>query len=112
MAPETLTGGMYSQLADLYSFGIVMWKIAAQKEPWPDVHVQIPLIVELSKRLNAGILPPVSDEYEWPREYVKVMRWCWSDAAARPAHVRPGVAGPWPGARYNCVRMFDLYGVS
>ena len=37
MAPEVLAAQSYNTSADVYSYGIVMWEVAAQTYPWNEV---------------------------------------------------------------------------
>jgi LRR receptor-like serine/threonine-protein kinase FLS2 len=82
MAPEILAGHRYGQSADVYSYAIVMWEIAAQAEPWADVDGSF-LACKLLDKIDAGERPPVSPE--WPGDYVTLMQRCW----AREPTLRP-----------------------
>ena len=75
-------GERYGPSADVYSFGIVMWEIAAQAQPWR--HVQGSFVMDqLLQRLRAGERPAV--DASWPEPFVAAMRQCWDGApAARP----------------------------
>lgn len=33
-APEVLCGGQYNHLADVYSYGVVLWEILTRRIPW------------------------------------------------------------------------------
>lgn len=35
MAPESLQKSVYSKKSDVYAFGIVMFEIVTQEDPWP-----------------------------------------------------------------------------
>jgi serine/threonine protein kinase len=37
MAPEVLQGKPYDESADLYSFGIVLWELLTQENPFPNI---------------------------------------------------------------------------
>ncbi len=82
MAPEVIAGEKYGPSADVYSYSIVMWEIAAQAEPWPDVQGSF-ITNKLLQRLRAGERPVV--EAGWPEQFVVVMQQCWAgEPAARP----------------------------
>ena len=34
MAPEVITGEQYSEKADIFSYGIILWEIAAREKPY------------------------------------------------------------------------------
>ena len=84
MAPEVLAYKQYDQSADVYSYGIVMWEIAARcSDPWSDVQGPF-LMNSLLARITAGQRPAVDSG--WPGGYVAVMRRCWAtDPRSRPA---------------------------
>ena len=83
MAPEVLAGRKYGPSADVYSFGIVMWEIAARCQPWSDVRESF-LLDALLKRIMADQRPAVDSA--WPHSYVVVMRECWAtEPQTRPA---------------------------
>ena len=80
-----LAGEAYSASADVYSYGIVMWEMAAQQEPWPDVQGSF-ICDQLLALVRAGKRPPI--EAGWPHAYVAEMECCW---ATNPV-VRPSFA--------------------
>ncbi len=85
MAPEVISGQRYNQKADVYSYGIVMWEIASQSEPWADVEADF-LLNKLLELIREGVRPTVASD--WPQEYVSVMQQCWStESAQRPTFV-------------------------
>eukprot|EP00047_Mylnosiga_fluctuans_P005678 m.241988 g.241988 ORF g.241988 m.241988 type:complete len:379 (-) comp13946_c0_seq1:269-1405(-) len=83
MAPEVLQRRTdYTQLADVYSFGIIMWEIASRSTPWPDIDPPN-LAMKVLQRLEQGERPPIDPS--WSPELVSLMKQCWSfDAAQRP----------------------------
>jgi LRR receptor-like serine/threonine-protein kinase FLS2 len=87
MAPEIMAGLRYGPSADVYSYAIVLWEIASQEEPWPDVRG--PFISNtLHKLISRGERPPVSSD--WPAAYVDMLSQCWqTDPTFRPtfAHI-------------------------
>ncbi len=93
MAPEILAGRAYGLSADVYSYGVVLWEIAAQRDPW--MHVQSGFISnELLKRITAGERPAIDEG--WPADYVELMGQCWrTEPADRPtfSHLLRTMAG-------------------
>ena len=82
MAPEVLSSGKYSDSVDVYSMGIVMWEMASQQEPWPDLKGPF-LCNTLLELLLTGARPPVDPA--WPVGFCAVMQRCWqTEPAARP----------------------------
>ena len=79
MAPEDLQGEQtYGHKADVYSYGIVLWEIAAQRLPWedlPDAYFigNNPAFHDL---LQEGRRPVV--DAAWPTAYCQLMRQCWA----------------------------------
>jgi LRR receptor-like serine/threonine-protein kinase FLS2 len=74
MAPEILAGSTYGPSADVYSYAIVLWEIAAQSEVWPDVDGTF-LGDMLLKLIDAGERPAVDSS--WPSYFTSLMRDCW-----------------------------------
>ena len=83
MAPEVLAGERYGPSADVYSYGIVLWEIAAHSIPWSDLPDGPFFLNQLRAKIEAGERPAVDPT--WPRDYVALMRACW----AGPPHDRP-----------------------
>ncbi len=83
MAPEIIAGKKYGPSADVYSFGIVMWEIAAQAVPWEDVPDTNFFAAALLRLITEGQRPVVSDD--WPSTYRDLMARCWAtEATERP----------------------------
>jgi serine/threonine protein kinase len=84
MAPEILRGDEYDGKVDVFSYGMVMWEIAAQTTPWADeldaTHCS-PASIQpfLLGEIERGIRPRV-DGYArpWPPVYVAMMQRCWA----------------------------------
>ena len=75
MAPEVIAGELYGYPADVFSFGIVMWEIAAQRLPWGDVSDKF-LLEALLQRLRNEIRPPIDPL--WPPGFVQFMCAAWA----------------------------------
>ncbi|EGC35966.1 hypothetical protein DICPUDRAFT_91930 [Dictyostelium purpureum] len=72
MGPELFRNEPYTELCDVYAFGIVLWEIFCRKEPYEGVNSwSIPLMVAKGER------PPVPSDC--PSEYSKLMKACWAD---------------------------------
>jgi serine/threonine protein kinase len=85
MAPEMLARQRYTKAIDVYSYGIVMWEIAAQQLPWADLD-RLKRYVDTNKLLQLlldGKRPEVGAD--WPAPYVEMMTRCWAtDPNRRP----------------------------
>jgi serine/threonine protein kinase len=72
VAPEVLRGKSYTQVADIYSFGMIMYFVATGKQPFSNyAHDEI-LALDICK----GIRPEINDE-EIPKCYIDLMKRCW-----------------------------------
>ncbi|KAH3767846.1 tyrosine protein kinase [Pelomyxa schiedti] len=82
MAPELLDSGKYSQSADVYSFGVMMWSLMSDKEPYANQEAfatswQIVNFVVSGKRLD---IPPTVD-----KQISDIIESAW----AQEPHARP-----------------------
>jgi serine/threonine protein kinase len=74
MAPEVMSGGEYSEKADVYSFGIIMWELVSRQMPFAGLNTgQISVAV-----LQKGYRPPIPDKC--PSHYSALMQACWHQA--------------------------------
>jgi serine/threonine protein kinase len=88
VAPEVLKGEKYTQAADIYSLGMLMYFIATGKQPFYDrAHDQY-LVISIYK----GIRPEIN-EPEAPKCYIDLMKRCWDSN---------------PDKRPNINEIFDL----
>eukprot|EP01105_Mastigella_eilhardi_P017082 TRINITY_DN3924_c0_g1_i1.p1 TRINITY_DN3924_c0_g1~~TRINITY_DN3924_c0_g1_i1.p1 ORF type:complete len:722 (+),score=180.43 TRINITY_DN3924_c0_g1_i1:2032-4197(+) len=81
-APEVLLRSAYSEKADVYSFGIMMWELITSKRPFQHMnHLQI------SRDVTNGVRPPIpKTPGKAPPEYVALMQECWEKLPdVRPA---------------------------
>src|SRR5439155_17540263 len=73
VAPEVLRGKHYTQAADIYSFGMVMYFVATGKQPFADcVHDQ-----DLALGICNGIRPEMTEK-EAPKYYIDLVKKCWN----------------------------------
>ena len=80
VAPEVLRGNPYTQAADIYSFGMVMYFVATGRQPFANcAHDQC-----LALKICNGIRPEIN-EPEAPKCYIDLMKKCWdSNPNKRP----------------------------
>jgi serine/threonine protein kinase len=80
VVPEVLRRNSYNQTADIYSFGMIMYFIATEKQPFDNcVHDEF-----LTLDICNGVRPKIS-ELEAPESYIELMKKCWdSDPENKP----------------------------
>src|SRR3954454_5907572 len=72
VAPEVLRGKPYTQAADIYSFGMVMYFVATGRQPFADcAHDQ-----DLALSICNGIRPDITEK-EAPKCYIDLVKKCW-----------------------------------
>ena len=80
VAPEVLRGKPYTQSADIYSFGMVMYFVATGKQPFADCAHDQDLVLSICN----GIRPEITEKYA-PKCYIDLMKRCWDpDPDNRP----------------------------
>ncbi|GBB85643.1 hypothetical protein RclHR1_12120007 [Rhizophagus clarus] len=81
VAPEVLRGKHYTQAADIYSFGIIMYFVATGKQPFYNRAHDGLLALDICK----GVRPEI-DIPEAPKCYIDLMKKCWdSNPSNRPS---------------------------
>eukprot|EP00729_Bicosta_minor_P009187 gene9187-14746_t len=71
----------YDTKVDIYSFGIIMWEIWTQREPYADV----PQIFDIKQGVESGTLRPAAPDDDWPPRVKTLASWCWfPDPDGRP----------------------------
>jgi serine/threonine protein kinase len=80
VAPEVLRGYSYTQSADVYSFGMIMYFVATRKQPFSNCAHDQCLALDICEGTRPEINVP-----EAPECYIDLMRRCWdSDPDNRP----------------------------
>src|SRR5581483_11241944 len=72
VAPEVLKGEGYTDKADVYGFGMIMWEIISGEPPFIDREYDECLMYDISMK---ELRPPIP-EYA-PEPYVNLMQNCW-----------------------------------
>ena len=72
MAPEVIACNAYTEKADVFSFGIIMWEIACRKPPYYGIEAK-----EVANRVvNEGMRPSIKDG-DAPYSWINLMKRCW-----------------------------------
>ena len=80
MAPEVIKTKTYTEKADVYSYGIILWEIASREAPYKTLNAyQVSIEV-----VENGLRPQVLSE--WPKQFTRLMERCWDeDPSIRPS---------------------------
>jgi mitogen-activated protein kinase kinase kinase 9 len=80
MSPEVMSSNHYSEKADVYSFGVIMWELHARQVPFAGLNSsQITLAVTRDK-LRPIIAP------DCPKPYRQLLTKCWDpEPTKRPS---------------------------
>eukprot|EP01083_Nonionella_stella_P241375 842968_1 len=81
MSPEVIAGKHYTEKADVFSFGIILWELCCRKIPYEGkTGFQVSLAVVQNKAR------PEIDRQLCPSDWSSIMQACWSeDATSRPS---------------------------
>ncbi|RGB29606.1 kinase-like domain-containing protein, partial [Rhizophagus diaphanus] len=72
VAPEVLRGKPYTQAADIYSFGMIMYFTATGRQPFDNCAHDHHLALDICN----GIRPKINEQ-EAPKCYISLMKKCW-----------------------------------
>lgn len=77
MAPEVTTG-KYTTLADVYSYGLILYKLFTLKDPLPEGVPEKPTFFVLLTKVCEGARPPIDKHPYIPTEWSDLIKRCWS----------------------------------
>ena len=80
MAPEVITNENYTEKADVYSFGIILWEFWSKEPPYKGIKAKE---VGIKVKNNKNFRPTMPDEV--PQEIAELIKCCWdADPDKRP----------------------------
>ena len=83
MAPEVITNEHYTEKADVYSFGIILWEFWSKDPPYKGIKAKE---VGIKVKNNKNYRPNIPDEV--PQEIVELIKCCWdADPEKRPSFI-------------------------
>ncbi|CAB4440495.1 unnamed protein product [Rhizophagus irregularis] len=72
VAPEVLKGKPYTQAADIYSFGMIMYVVATGRQPFDDCAHDEFLVLKICNEIRPEINEKIA-----PKCYIDLMKKCW-----------------------------------
>ena len=80
MAPEVITNEDYTEKADVYSFGIILWEFWSKDPPYKGIKAKE---VGIKVKNNKDFRPTIPDEV--PQDIAELIKCCWdADPEKRP----------------------------
>lgn len=81
-APEIFDGLHYTEKADVFSYGVILWELVFRKKPWEGVHsMKVIQMVSSGKRLPLTNIPQ-----DTPSDIIDLLKLCWSqEPSQRPS---------------------------
>ena len=80
MAPEVITNEDYTEKADVYSFGIILWEFWSKEPPYKGIKAKE---VGIKVKNNKNFRPTIPDEV--PQDIAELIKCCWdADPEKRP----------------------------
>eukprot|EP00026_Physarum_polycephalum_P001102 Phypoly_transcript_01103.p1 GENE.Phypoly_transcript_01103~~Phypoly_transcript_01103.p1 ORF type:complete len:774 (+),score=173.32 Phypoly_transcript_01103:1162-3483(+) len=81
-APEIFDGSHYTEKADVFSYGVILWELVFRKKPWEGTHsMKVIQAVSSGKRLPVTPCPA-----DTPADILDLIKLCWSqEPSQRPS---------------------------
>jgi len=108
IAPEVLRGKPYTQAADIYSFGMIMYFVATGRQPFDGLKHDERLALDICR----GIRPEIN-ELEAPKYYIELMKRCWdSNPDDRPKNATEVDIMNWSFNNFECEEEYRQTNIS
>ena len=72
MAPEVIRTKHYSEKADVYSYGIILWEIASREPPYKNMKGTYVILEVVNKNLRPAI------PSKCPKSFARLIKRCWN----------------------------------
>jgi serine/threonine protein kinase len=72
LAPEVMAGKVYTEKADVYSIGVILWELVTRKPFFGEVR----FMSQLEDMVKAGERPPIPDDCT--PAYRQLIEECWA----------------------------------
>lgn len=72
MAPEVIESCRYTEKADVFSYGVILWELATRKPPYYGIDGQ-----DVAKKVVQENLRPPIREKDAPGPFLELMQLCW-----------------------------------
>jgi mitogen-activated protein kinase kinase kinase 9 len=95
MAPEVIDGDMYTEKADIFSYGIILWEIAAREPPYKSI-MGTKVSIDVVKYDLRPDIPKAT-----PEAFAKLMKRCWVNSPGTQSGAPTLLQGDTPGTRQN-----------
>ena len=83
MAPEIVKGQQYTEKADVYSYGIILWQLAARSD---DPYKEEPNQFAITQRVLEGRRPEIPKDCD--PGYARFIQWCWHQEPEERPHMK------------------------
>lgn len=84
-APEIFQGGIYSEKADVYAYGVILWELLTREKPW-DGKLGMKIIFGVENGERLPLAPDPSGPKIGQDLYLALISKCWdARASSRPS---------------------------
>jgi len=72
-SPEVILEEHYAKKSDVYSYGIILWEVYTQSDPFPECTS----LYQVMSAITSGVRPPIPPTCD--PNFASLMRSCWAD---------------------------------